>query len=102
MKRGDLYPMVEELLMVYPNMRDDDNLLEAEVCRRWNPCFDNMTAREFIASRDSMGFPSRESIGRIRRLVQAKIEELGASSRCKRKRTELEKEWKEYSRHGKG
>ena len=96
MKRGELYPLVSGLLMFYPNLRDDDNLLEAAVCRHWNPCFDNMTAAEFLAQRDKMGFPSRESIGRIRRLVQQHTEELAPSSECKRKRVELEKEWKEF------
>lgn len=96
MKRGNLYPIVLELLMVHPKLRDDDNQLEIEVCRRYNSCFDRMTASEFVASRDRMGFPSRESIGRIRRLVQQHIEELQASEDCKRKRTKLEEEWKEF------
>ena len=102
MKRGDLYPMVVGLLMEHPKLRDDDNLLEAAVCRRYNPNFDNMTASEFVVVRDKLGFPSRESIGRIRRLVQENVEELQASDECTRKRTELEKEWKEYAVNGKG
>lgn len=102
MKRGQLFPVVMELLMNYPDLRDDDNALEIAVCRRWNSCFDRMTASEFVASRDRMGFPSRESIGRIRRLVQQEIEELGASLKCQRKRTKLAKEWKEYVTNGKG
>lgn len=96
MKRGQLYPIVLELLLSHPHLRDDDNALEAAVCRRWNSCFDRMTASEFVASRDRMGFPSRESIGRIRRLVQENVEELGASPKCQRKRTKLAKEWKEF------
>lgn len=100
MKRGELYPMVVGLLMENPKLRDDDNLLEAAVCRRYNSNFDNMTASEFVVLRDTLGYPSRESIGRIRRLAQENVEELQASSLCTRKRTELEKEWKEYVRHG--
>ncbi len=96
MKRGELYPMVLELLMVHPSLRDDDNALEVAVCRRWNKQFDTMAAAEFVALRDSLGFPSRESIGRIRRLVQENVEELAASEQCKRKRKALEDEWKEY------
>jgi hypothetical protein len=96
MKRGELYPIVLELLMVHPSLRDDDNALEVAVCRRWNKQFDTMAAAEFVALRDSLGFPSRESIGRIRRLVQENVEELAASEQCKRKRKALEDEWKEY------
>lgn len=102
MKRGELYPMVVGLLMENPKLRDDDNLLEAAVCRRYNSNFDNMTASEFVVLRDTLGYPSRESIGRIRRLAQENVEELQASSLCTRKRVELEKEWKEYVVNGKG
>ena len=102
MKRGDLFPMVVGLLMENPKLRDDDNALEIEVCRRHCQSFDNMTAAEFLAVRDRMGFPSRESIGRIRRLVQENIEELQASEECKRKRIKSEEEWKEFVTNGKG
>lgn len=101
MKRGELYPIVLELLMVHPLLRDDDNALEVAVCRRWSPQFDSMSAAEFVSLRDSLGFPSRESIGRIRRLVQEHIEELSASAQCKRKRVEKEEQWKELVRVGK-
>ena len=100
MKRGDLYPIVLELLMVHPLLRDDDNALEVAVCRRWSPRFDSMSAAEFVTLRDSLGFPSRESIGRIRRLVQENVEELSASAQCKRKRVEKEEEWKEFVTNG--
>lgn len=96
MKRGQLRAIILELLMNYPNLRDDDNALEVQVCRWWHYCFDSMSAADFIQKRDEMGFPSRESIGRIRRLIQTEIEELGASPKCHRKRTKLAKEWKEY------
>ena len=96
MKRGQLHPIVTELLMNYPNLRDDDNALEIAVCLKWNCYFQSMSASEFILRRDELGFPSRESISRIRRLVQQEIEELGASLKCQRKRTKLAKEWKEY------
>lgn len=102
MKRGQLYPIVFELMMNHPRLRDDDNALEIEVCRRYCQSFDNMTAAEFIAVRDRMGFPSRESIGRIRRLVQECVEELQASEECQRKRRKLEDEWKEFAINGKG
>lgn len=102
MKRGDLYPIVLELLMVHQQLRDDDNALEVAVCRRWTAAFDTMSAAEFVALRDRLGFPSRESIGRIRRLIQENVEELAASSQCKRKRVEKEKEWKEMVTHVKG
>ena len=100
MKRGDLYPMVVGLLMEHPRLRDDDNALEVEVCRKWNGVFDQMSAAEFVNLRDTMGFPSRESIGRIRRLAQQNVEELQASEKCKRKRVKLENEWKEYVVNG--
>ncbi|MBP5307212.1 MAG: hypothetical protein J6Y79_04090 [Paludibacteraceae bacterium] len=100
MKRGELYPLVVGLLMENPKLRDDDNLLEAAVCRRYNSNFDNMSASEFVVLRDTLGYPSRESIGRIRRLAQENVEELRASDECQRKRTELEKEWKGYVAHG--
>lgn len=102
MKRGQLFPVVFELLMNYPRLRDDDNELEVAVCRRVNPSFDSMSAAEFINLRDRMGFPSRESIGRMRRLVQEKIEELQASEECKRKRIKMEEEWKGFVTNGKG
>lgn len=101
MKRGELYPIVAGLLMEHPRLRDDDNALEVEVCRKWNgDLFDNMSAAEFVNLRDTLGFPSRESIGRIRRLVQEKVEEVQASEKCKRKRVKLENEWKEYVTNG--
>lgn len=98
MKRGDLFPMVVGLLMENPKLRDDDNLLESAVCRRYSPEFDRMSAAEFVSLRDAMGFPSRESIGRIRRLAQAQIDEIQASEECKRKRIKLEEEWRDYVR----
>ena len=101
MKRGELYPLVCGLMLAYPLLRDDDNALEIEVCRNVNPEFDRLSAAEFINLRDKLGFPSRESIGRIRRLVQENIEELQASEECKRKRTKSEEEWKEFVRDGK-
>lgn len=101
MKRGNLYPLVVMLLMEHPRLRDDDNLLEVEVCRKWNDEFDRMNAATFVIMRDRLGFPSRESIGRCRRLAQENIQELQASEECKRKRIKLEEEWKEFS-HGKG
>ena len=101
MKRGELYPIVVGLLMEYPRLRDDDNALEVEVCRKWNGnLFDTMSAAEFVNLRDTLGFPSRESIGRIRRMVQEADEELQASEKCKRKRSKLAKEWKEYVTNG--
>lgn len=100
MKRGDLFPMVVGLLMENPKLRDDDNLLESAVCRRYSPEFDRMSAAEFVSLRDAMGFPSRESIGRIRRLAQAQIDELKASEDCQRKRIKLEDEWRDYTRNG--
>lgn len=96
MKRGELFPMVVGLLMENPKLRDDDNLLESAVCRRYSPEFDRMSASEFVVLRDAMGFPSRESIGRIRRLAQETIEELQASEECKRKRVQQEDEWKGF------
>jgi len=102
MKRGELYPLVLGLMLAFPNLRDDDNALEIEVCRNVNPAFDRLSAAEFINLRDRLGFPSRESIGRIRRLVQENIMELQASEDCKRKRIKLEEEWKEFARNGKG
>ena len=101
MKRGELYPVVLELLLNNPKLRDNDNALEIEVCRKQNPEFDFMSAAEFINLRDALGFPSRESIGRIRRLVQENIEELKASEECTRKRMKLEGEWKEFVKDGK-
>ena len=98
MKRGELYPMVLGLMLAFPRLRDDDNALEIEVCRNVNPEFDRLSAAEFINLRDKLGFPSRESIGRIRRLVQENIAELQASEDCRRKRTKLEEDWKEYVR----
>lgn len=102
MKRGELYPVVLELLLLHPMLRDDDNALEVAVCRRLSPAFDSMSASEFISTRDRMGFPSRESIGRIRRLIQENIEELAASPECKRKRVEQKEEWEEFAANGKG
>jgi hypothetical protein len=100
MKRGELFPLVVGLLMENPRLRDDDNLLESAVCRRYSPEFDRMSAAEFVTLRDAMGFPSRESIGRIRRLAQETIEEIKASDECKRKRVQLEDEWKGFVKHG--
>lgn len=102
MKRGELYPIVVGLLMEHPRLRDDDNALEIEVCRKWNPEFDRMAAPEFLNLRDRMGFPSRESIGRCRRLAQENVEELRASEDCLRGRSKEEKEWKEFVTNGKG
>ena len=100
MKRGELMPIVIGLLMEHPRLRDDDNALEVAVCRKWNSEFDRMSAAEFVNLRDALGYPSRESIGRIRRLAQQNIEELQASEKCKRKRIKLENEWKEYVTNG--
>ncbi len=78
MGKWSLYKTIETLLKENPKLRNDDNLLEAAVCRAWNPHFDDegFKAAEFIVLRDTLGYPSRENITRTKRRVQADHKEL--------------------------
>ena len=81
MEKWSLYNTIETLLRENPALRENDCLLEAAVCRAWNPRFDDddFKASEFIVLRDTLGYPSRENITRTKRRVQADHKELQKS-----------------------
>lgn len=77
MAKTELYLTIQRILADNPHLRSgNDDLLEAEVCRKWNPNFDSMSAAEFIVLRTTLGYPSREYICKTKRLVQRENEQL--------------------------
>lgn len=78
--------------------RDDDMTLYVCVCAACLPTVPEMPFANVMLHYRSLGLPNLESVGRIRRKLQAKYPELAASPEVKKKRAAQEKLYRHYSK----
>ena len=70
---------VEGILEKDRKARDSDSYLYLEVCRQYNPIALNLSFDEVMRNLKTYGYPSIETVGRIRRKLQEEQPELRAS-----------------------
>ena len=78
--------------------RDDDMTLYLCVCAICLPSVINMPFANVLTHYRSLDLPNFESVGRIRRKLQAKHPELAASPEVKKKRAAQERLYRHYSK----
>lgn len=76
--------------------RDDDMTLYVCVCAICLPSVINMPFANVMLHYRSLGLPNLESVGRIRRKLQAKHPELAASSEIRKRRAAQERYYRSY------
>lgn len=89
--------LVEETLRTYPDTRNSDALLYLVVCKTLVPNSTQMTLERVMLQRNELGLPNYETVGRCRRRIQAKNEELRADSKVTDVRYENYKEYRDYA-----
>ena len=98
--------MVKEILEEQPETRNDDDLLwvkviERTAANRGTPDFSKTTVFvDFLDMVKCGVFPHFKSVSRARRKVQEKHPELRASKEVRAARSDLEKQHREFARHG--
>lgn len=93
----DLEKRVRKILKDEPATRGSDDLLYLILMRQTLEDVENMKVSAFILNYRKWGFPSIESVGRVRRRIQAKNEALKPSREVQLLRKENEKSYYEYS-----
>lgn len=88
---------VKHALSCNEKARNDDMTLYLCVCTICMPSVINMPFANVMLHYRSLGLPNLESVGRIRRKLQAKHPELAASPEVKKKRAAQEKLYRHYS-----
>lgn len=78
--------------------RDDDMTLYVCVCAICLPAALEMPFADVILHYRSLNLPNFESVGRIRRKIQAKYPELAGSSEVVKRRTAQERVYRSYSK----
>lgn len=76
--------------------RDDDMTLYVCVCAICLPAVVHMPFANVLLHYRSLDLPNYESVGRIRRKLQAKYPELSASSEVKKRRAAQERHYRSY------
>ena len=94
MKLNSIKPVVLEVMEKNEKARDDDMLLYALVCRKFNADIPNKSFTFALIHHQELGLPNFESVGRCRRKIQNEREDLQSSESAKRAKTEKEKEYK--------
>lgn len=84
--------IVEDALINFPELRDNDNLLYIHICRQINPLALSTDLETALTKRKDLGIPSVETVGRCRRKVQETYPNLKASAKAQEARFE---EWRE-------
>lgn len=92
-------PMIKQILEEVPITREDDNLLYAEIIRRYYSKVSNYGFLYTLCRHKELCIPSFESIMRVRRKVQKKHPEL-TSEKTKAKRALQEAQYREYAKEG--
>lgn len=91
--------VIKPILECYPQAREDDLVLYAEVIRAYNPELLNLSVEEFLL--DVPYVPNIKSVERARRKIQEKYPEL-ATERAKRKRAEEQASYISYAQDKSG
>lgn len=94
-KLRKLEKVIKPILEKYPQTREDDFLLYAEVIHRYNPDLLELTAMQFLVCHSELNVPNIKTVERVRRKIQEKHPEL-ATERAKRKRAEEQASYIRY------
>ena len=101
-KMRDISRKVEGILLTNERSRNSDNILYLEVIRKVAHTeginLDAMNVPEFFLHLGDYGFPSYETVSRVRRKLQEENPWLEASKRVKEGRAEKEAEMREWAR----
>ena len=95
-KLKELEKVIKPILEEYPQAREDDYILYAEVIKQYNPTLLGISAGDFLVLHNTYNIPNIKSIERTRRKVQEKHPEL-ASERAKKKRAKEEQAYINYA-----
>ena len=77
--------VVEEILDTRKESREDDDILYLYVCKYFNGDTSEMTLKDFLAARKSIGCPDFETVTRTRRKVFERRPELKPDKITKRR-----------------
>lgn len=100
---NDLYTVkdiVEQILWMNTDARENDMILYKEVCRKMNPDFLNLSFGDAMDKALAMGMPTTESVRRCRQKLQheAPLFFGSHSRRCNVARAKKQKEYREFAR----
>jgi len=91
--------IVKPILENYPETRDDDFLLYAEVIKQYRPELAELSVIDFFVAHRELYCPSYESLSRVRRRLQAKYPHL-VSEEVRKRRSEQEQQYICYALEG--
>lgn len=96
--------LVRYVLLMYPNTRDSDNYLYYRVLKiigdRKGIDIDSMSVTTFFMNLRQYGFPTFETVCRIRRKLQEKYPEFVGSDSINAYRDSNERRFRKYAREG--
>lgn len=96
-KLKKLEDVIKPILEEYPQTREDDFILYAQLISKYNPKLLNITTGAFLMAHNTLKVPNIKSVERARRKVQEKHPEL-ASERAKRRRAIEQQAYVQYGR----
>ena len=96
-KLKELEPVVKEILKEKPATRGDDDLLYVYVLDQMHINLSSYSVISFLLNYRKLGVPTIESVGRCRRKIQTKNEELKPTPDIILKRKTLENSFYNYS-----
>lgn len=99
MRLGKIKEVVLDILETTPAARDDDMVLYALACKKFNPHIDLSGSFSFVLiNHECFSIPNYDSVGRCRRKIQAERPDLQSSEEAKRVKAERIAEYREFSR----
>lgn len=90
--------MVKAILICNEKARDDDMTLYVCICNCCVRDAGSLSLSTVMLQYRELDIPNFESVGRIRRKVQAKYPELAASTEVKKRRAAQERVYRNYSK----
>ena len=90
---------VKAILMCNEKARDDDMTLYVCICNSCVQSAASLPLSTVMLQYRELDIPNFESVGRIRRKVQAKYPELAASTEVKKHRAAQERVYRNYSKN---
>jgi len=98
MRLGKIKEVVIEILETTPSARNDDMVLYALVCRKFNPQVRYGRFDFVLVNHAELSIPNFESVGRCRRRVQAQRPDLQSSEEVQKIKAERIEEFKAFSK----
>ena len=93
----ELEKVVRRILKEKPSTRGDDDLLYINVLDTMQINVKNISIESFLMNYRRLGVPTIESVGRCRRRIQTKCEELKPTPEIGLKRKQVEQSFYNYS-----